>query len=435
MDKFFEKIIKERLVSFLNTNNILINNQFGFRNKHSTLHALISLTENIRKNLDVGNFSCAVFIDLQKAFDTVDHEILLSKLNHYGVRGVANSWFRSYLTDRKQSVSANGVSSKYIKIKHGVPQGSVLGPLLFLIYINDLSNAILFIIFHVFHFADDTSLLFKFSLKKIKKHLNFDLKFLQNWLNANKIALNALKTEVVLFRHHNKSINYNVRLKLNGVRLSFSPHVIYLGIELDCHLKLNPYVTNLCLKLRRANGALSKLRHFSPLSVLLTVYHSLFFSHINYASQIWGQATSPNISRVLQLQKSAVRIITFSNFRQPSKPLLHQLGVLSISDNVKLQNILLVFQILHNFAPTNICNLFSLSHLNSGYPTRGSLLHLLNKPLVRTTSFGINSIRYQCILNWNFLQSVISQHDLVSLSYYKLKSMVKASLLASYISD
>jgi len=154
------------------------------------------------------------------------------------------------------------------------------------------------------------------------------------------------------------------------------------------------------------------------------LYHSLFFSHINYASQTWGQATSPNISRFLQLQKSAVRIITFSNF-----------GVLSISDNVKLQNILLVFQILHNFAPTNICNLFSLSHLNSGYPTRGSLLHLLNKPLVRTTSFGINSIRYQCILNWNFLQSVISQHDLVSLSYYKLKSMVKASLLASYISD
>jgi len=107
------------------------------------------------------------------------------------------------------------------------------------------------------------------------------------------------------------------------------------------------------------------------------LYHSLFFSHINYASQIWGQATSPNISRVLQLQKSAVRIITFSNFRQPSKPLLHQLGVLSISDNVKLLNILLLFQILHNIAPTNICNLFSLSHLNSGYPTRGSLLHLL----------------------------------------------------------
>ena len=152
IDKLFEEIIKVRLVSFLDTNNILVNNQFGFRNEHSTLHALISLTENIRKNLDQGNFSCSVFLDLQKAFDTVDHKILLSKLHHYGIRGTANSWFRSYLENRKQSVFANGVSSKKHYIKFGVPQGSVLGPILFLISINDLCNAILYS--NVFHFAD-----------------------------------------------------------------------------------------------------------------------------------------------------------------------------------------------------------------------------------------------------------------------------------------
>ena len=168
------------MYNFLSIHNCIYDLQFGFRNKHSTNHALLSLTEDIRNALDNNYFAIGVFIDLQKAFDTVDHEILLHKLNYYGIRGIANSWFKTYLSDRRQYVSINGVDSNEVTMQFGVPQGSVLGPLLFLIYINDLNTAIKYCTTR--HFADDTNLLIKNkSLKQLKKHLNLDLRYVNGF--------------------------------------------------------------------------------------------------------------------------------------------------------------------------------------------------------------------------------------------------------------
>ena len=167
-----------------------------FRQKYSTSHALIHLTDKIREQLDSGNFACGIFVDLQKAFDTVDHDILIQKLNHYGIRGVANNWFSSYLQNQSQYVSINSFNSKLEHIYCGVLQGSILGPLLFLIYINDLNCAIRYCSVH--HFADDTNLLnYNNSVKRMNKQVNQDLKNLKNLLNANKICLNVSKTKVV----------------------------------------------------------------------------------------------------------------------------------------------------------------------------------------------------------------------------------------------
>ena len=165
LDKILEKLMYTRIVKFFNLFYLL---QFGFRQNYSTTHALISLTETIRKCLDEEKLACGIFVDLQRAFDTVEHDILLTKLEHYGVRGLVNDWFKSYLSDRKQFVSINGHDSNLVSLLYGVPQGSVLGPLLFLIYINDLNQAIKFCKVH--HFADDTNLLhFSKSITRLKK--------------------------------------------------------------------------------------------------------------------------------------------------------------------------------------------------------------------------------------------------------------------------
>ena len=157
IEKILEKLMHKRLYTFLNNSNTIYNLQFGFRQQYSTSHALINITENIRKALDDGNIGCGVFVDLQKAFDTVDHQILLAKLNHYGIRGLSNDWFKYNLSNCSQYLSINGYDSGLAAINCGGPQGSVLGPLLFLLYTNDLNQAITF--FKVHHFADDTNLL------------------------------------------------------------------------------------------------------------------------------------------------------------------------------------------------------------------------------------------------------------------------------------
>ena len=179
--------------------------------------------------------------------------------------------------------------------------------------------------------------------------------------------------------------------------------------------------------MRKANGIISRLRHYTPTSILISVYHPLFFSQFS---------SSQNLNRVSKLQNTALRLITFSNFRHPHKPLLHRFNLLSVFDFIKLQNLTLIFQILHEIPPKNICNTFSLEHISSGYPTRGSQLRLLTRPRIRTTVFGINSIRYQCILNWNTFQIKFPKHDLTSISLLnELKSLAKSSYLKLYISN
>ena len=201
----------------------LINtNQFGFRSNHSTEHALTSLIETIKKSLDNDEIVCGGFIDF-------NHQILLEKLNHYGIRSKENSWFRSFLTNRKQYVSINGFFSQTKIVRCGVPQGSTLGPLLFLIYINDLNNALDKCT--VQHFADDTSLLFGNKCPPEISYVKNELQLLTNWLRANKISLNESKTKLLIFRPHRKLSITVPNIKLNNFILTPEKRLLILVLR------------------------------------------------------------------------------------------------------------------------------------------------------------------------------------------------------------
>ena len=269
-------------MKFLIEQKILYLKQFGFRKNFSTAHAIINLIDNIENAFDKNKFACGVFID------TVDHEISLKKLWHYGIRGIANDWFKSYLTNRMQYFSIDGISSDLLKVNFGVPQGSVLGPLLFLLYIKDLHSSIGFS--SPFHFADDTGLLnTQYSIRVINKTLNKDLRELSFWLNANKIALNVAKAEIVLFKTSNKNYDPDLKIKLCRKRIHASPYVKYLGGFIDENLNWKTHINEISTKLINGNVILSKLQHCVNKDILLSVYYGIFHSHLCYLCLVWGQ--------------------------------------------------------------------------------------------------------------------------------------------------
>ena len=191
-------MVHDRLYIFLEQNKAFYNYQFGFRNNHSTNHALIEITEQIRNACDRNLYTCGVYLDLQKAFDTVNHEILLEKLKYYGIKETSYNWFKSYLCERLQYTQIKDSESSLKAVSHGVPQGSVLGPLLFILFFNDMHTSVKHSKVH--HYADNTNLLLTSnSLKKINRQINHDLSLITYWLRANKISLNATKTEIIIF--------------------------------------------------------------------------------------------------------------------------------------------------------------------------------------------------------------------------------------------
>ena len=220
---------------YLENNNIFYKYQFGFRANHSTNHALTEITEQIRNACDKGLYTCGVYLDLQKAFDTVNQNILLAKLKHYGIKGIGFDWFKSFICDRVQYTFIDLKESSTIIVSHGVPQGSVLGPLLFIIFINDLNKSVKNSKVH--HYADDTNLLLtEKSLKKINKQVNQDLALICRWLRANKISLNTSKTEIIIFRPKQKQITKHLNFRISGQTINTCSKVRYLGIILEQHL-------------------------------------------------------------------------------------------------------------------------------------------------------------------------------------------------------
>jgi ribonuclease P/MRP protein subunit RPP40 len=282
--------------------------QFGFREKHSTYLAMISLMENIINSLERGHFTIGLFLDFSKAFDTVNHKILISKLNHYGIRGIANKWITSYLTGREQYTSYNGANSQTKTIKCGVPQGSILGPILFLIYINDLgtfSDKLATIMF-----ADDSNL---FSggndLTQPAKSVNDEIPQLITWLRANRLFLNISKTHFMIFGPKKKNLPKEIDMIIDGKKIDHVKSTKFLGIILDTNITWKDHIMHLTKKIARSVGILSIAKKILNIKSLIQLYFSFVYPYITYCILIWGNSPAPTLWPIFKLQKMSFRII------------------------------------------------------------------------------------------------------------------------------
>ena len=349
ISKIFERVMFTQLYSYLNANNLLSEQQYGFRSQHSTELACVKLVDYITTEMD--NIKkiktpTAIYLDLSKAFDTLNFNILLNKLQYYGINGTSLSLIRNYLTNRFQYVQFENSESDLLEIKTGIPQGSILGPLFFSIMINDLvnsSNKFKFLMY-----ADDTTIYFNledFPIENREVLINNELEKVNKWLKLNKLAVNVDKTKSMLF--HKRRPVTPIQFSINNRIIDVVQHFNYLGIMLDADMSWKTHVAMVRNKLSRINGILHRLKYIYPQSILITLYKSLFVPHINYGSLLWGHAGGA----LDKIQKKAVRTITYSNYIAHSEPLLKELNLLKVKDLFELKNLKFLFKLYHNNLP------------------------------------------------------------------------------------
>ena len=333
--------------------------------------------------------------------------------------------------DRKQYTSLTGKDSNSQEITHGVPQGSVLGPLLFIIFINDLNLSVTSSKVH--HFSDDTNLLLiNKLLKKINSLINHDLALLVQWLRANKISLNTSKTEIIIFRPKHKIITKHLNFRISEEKINLSTTVKYLGVILQEHLEWQGYINSLLIKLSRAASLLSKIQHCVPKFLSRTIYFSIFNSHLIYTCQIWDQKEN-TIKKLSEIQDKAMRIISFKDKNYPTNELYYNNKIVKTSDYIKLLNCLFVKSILSNNHLPIFENLFKKASEAHSYSTRHATKNSVFLPQPQADHYGKFSITYQGASTLNDLQNKLDI-DMLEESNSKVKTALVQLYFNNYLS-
>ena len=427
LSKILERLISKRLLSFLNKHSFFYNSQYGFRKHMSTELALLELHNILLKNINNNDITCGLFIDLKKAFDTIDHKILLHKLEFNGIRGLALNWFKNYLHNRKQFVQIDSIKSSTETIAYGVPQGSILGPLLFSIYINDLPMTL--DKGRVILFADDTSIIYNDkSINNLHKTVSDQSKILVDWLEANKLSLSTNKTKMMLFHKKAIPLKDNFKIKIYDIEIDNVSTLNFLGFILDDKLSWKQHAIKISHNILKINYILKTIKNFVPSITLNTIYHSLIEPHLHYGILSWFNSQNNNVTRLQLLQKRSIRIITRSKYNSHTDPLFKKLHILKINDIYNIKLSVFYWNEINGLTPKNLNNFLLKNNNIHMYNTR---YHELIHPQVIKTNLDKQSINHQLSTLERYssqgLLEYIKQHSLKSSKRY-----IKTYLISQY---
>ena len=395
--KIFEKLMHVRILGFLETNNSLYEMQYGFRPGRSCEHALLNAQNKILDSLSRRQISLLLLIDFSKAFDMVDHSILLKKLDHYGIRGLALQWIKSYLGNRKQYVTVNGTNSTCNFMKFGVPQGSILGPLLFIIYINDIPEIAKYAKFILY--ADDANIIITAStIEEVQEQLLKLINCLSNWVNCNGLALNLKKTKYMIFSRCKTDLPSPVII--SNTLIERKEEARFLGVIIDESLKWTRHIRTVISKMTRYVGLMYKIKKLLPLSARLQIYHSLVQSHINYCVLVWGFSCRTNIEAIFTKQKMGIRAVIpgFVNYKYKNgqlpghtKSAFSEYKILTIQNLIVLNSLIFIqkTRIFPSFLPYSVRSTISDDSpiVGSTHETCESWLKVYNNNLYNNSVF------------------------------------------------
>jgi len=411
LSKIFEKMMFTRVQSFIKENKLLYDNQFGFRENASTSDAVSQFLNFVFESLSSKVSLSAVFIDFSKAFDTVNHRILCDKLHHIGFRGVALKWFQSYLTGRRQYVDIGGVSSPMCDVELGVPQGSVLGPILFLIYINDMCRASTKLQF--IHFADDTTVFhYHNDIDALTYELNSELSLLNEWFIANRLSLNTNKTSFMFFSDRKTPINPVIRI--SDTILKRVSNSKFLGIVLDDGLSFVPHIDGLCKQISQAVGMLNRLSAVMPHAARVLVYFSLIYSKLTYGIIVWGCGNVNHLNKLERVVARAHRVVN----REFRGRVLNR-RFFSVSSAHKYFTAIKFFKSVKLNHHLHFTNMFETLRPSHDHDTRFSISNY-NVPLYSKTKCN-KSFCYQSVNVWNSLPDYLKQCNSLELFKKQLK--------------
>ena len=373
LSKVMERHMHNCLYTFLNEHNLVYSRQSGFRKQHSTETALIKIIDDLLFSLDNDKVSGMLLVDYRKAFDMVDHELLLKKLEAYGIVNQELRWCRSYLSSRKQAVYLGGAEPCECLVKHGVPQGSILGPLFFILFINDLP---LHVSSQIDLYADDTTITTSSDFRNISQlelSLNTSVSEIQLWANANKLPLNKEKTKVLMItgKRLAPKLHNLPNVTTDGVKtLKIVNSATLLGLEIDNMLSFNLHVEMICKRLSSRIAVLRKIRVFLPLSQHLLYYNAIIYPVLSYVNVIWSSCDKDILSRVLQLQKRAARVILYADRQASSVALFHKLHWIPFYEQCIIDKCSILYKRIHGSLPSYLDDHLVINHKRHSRNTR-----------------------------------------------------------------